>query len=98
MMRLNQKVFPILSAVAIATAVVAGASQVRAESRWDGLETNRFDTNFFDFRTVTAMPSSLEDRGIETNFNSDATPGIDHSPRNFYDRPRNVFETGGKDR
>lgn len=92
----RQKIY--LAAAFAGMAGIMAVGQVQAEARFDGLGSTRLQTNFFDFQAGVQPRDPLQERGIETDFSVPEGPGSQPKTRNFYERPRNVFESGGKDR
>ena len=97
-MRHKAKIKVMSSAVLGAGVLLSLVSPVQAESRWDGLKVTQFTNDFFNFESGTEPRDPLQERGIETDFSAPDVSGSQSRSTNFYDRPRNVFETGGKER
>ena len=97
-MRCKAKITVMSAAILGAGALLSLVSPVQAESRWDGLKVTQFTNDFFNFESGIEPGDPLQERGIETDFSTPDERGSQSGSTTFYDRPRNVFETGGKER
>ena len=97
-MRCKAKISVRSAAILGAGALLSLVSPVQAESRCDGLKVTQFTNDFFNFDSGIEPGDPLQERGIETDFSTSDVRGSQSGSMNFSERPRNVIETGGKER